>query len=176
MKRLLRSPLFLLLLTTNVFAQDNQFRVQVRITADSSLESRIGSIVRRELRALGDVVITDTNPEYKIEIIAMQLETGATKRVTGYAMTSSALHVIQPSEFSGFEDRSDGFFMSRELAKFLVEYFSFAGYGNPVDYRLFAGSLDDLRVSCEKLVAGFDSEVLEFRRTILRRAREEREQ
>ena len=50
-------------------------RVQVYVQADNeSVKSKVVSYVNRELRSLGDVVVTDNEPQYTLDIILLEVQ------------------------------------------------------------------------------------------------------
>jgi len=158
MKFSLYSLLLVPLFAINLLAQD-PFRVEVAVSADSSLESRINSYVRRELRDLGDIVIVDVvgNPEYSISVVALESD------LQGYLISWVTNKVLQPSEFTFWTleewDEPDEYTLSQELAEQF--HWQFLGYGTRLQHKLVKGPADDLRRRCEELVAEFDSEILE---------------
>jgi hypothetical protein len=53
-------------------ADDSRFRIAVDVSCDdAALRSQLTSFVNRELRALRDVDITDSSPNYKVSMVAI---------------------------------------------------------------------------------------------------------
>jgi len=155
-------PLF----TINLLAQE-PFRVAVSV-GEGSLESKINSYVRRELRDLGDLVIVDDvdgDPEYRISVVALETE------LQGYVMSWIITEILQPSEFTTWTllegEEPDEYTLSRESAEQL--YGQLIGYEFRLRHLLVKGPSDHLRGRCEELVAEFDSEILEPIRALRQR-------
>ncbi|HYX40486.1 MAG TPA: hypothetical protein VE821_02250, partial [Pyrinomonadaceae bacterium] len=66
-----------LLIPQATFSQESQpkfsCRISLDITADDKIKGEISSYISRELRSLGDVVITDADPALKVEIVAIEV-------------------------------------------------------------------------------------------------------
>ena len=58
-------------------------RVEVIVSAPESIKDQVTSYVNRELRSLGDVVITDKNPQYRLRIDAREITESPSKIVKG---------------------------------------------------------------------------------------------
>ena len=114
------------------------FRVALKISGDAAIASEIEECLRQELGALKNVEISESTPDYTINVIAMTIENKA-QAPMGIALTWLSLY------------HPKGFF--KECC--LVE-----------DYRLLALEKEDLRSNCQKLVARFDQKSLEPHRKI----------
>ncbi len=67
MKNLLQLAFCLLLFFVfSVNAQTNKIKVEVSVTADNSIKSAIESYIKRELRALNDIDLYATKPDFEI--------------------------------------------------------------------------------------------------------------
>ena len=126
-----------------------QGRVQVNVSGDSKTDTEVSSFVKRELRALGDVTVTDTTPDYVIEIVAYStaLTTG---RVVGYNLSYV---VCRPFSTNYFQ-----YLLPPEVDTKLLQSLC-TNYVSIQDHQLLGGP--DLRALCTKLVASFDSHCLD---------------
>jgi len=120
-----------------------KFRVALRISGDSGIASQIEGCVKQELGSLNDVDLSDTRPDYTINIIAMEIDDKGQVPI-GIALTWLSLY--HPKGF--FEDCS------------LVE-----------DYRLLTLDKEDIQSNCRKLVARFDARSLEPHRKIFQKTK-----
>ena len=169
---------------TGVQASAERFsvRVRVEVEADESIKSRILSYVKRELRSLSDVVLTDDNPKYRIEIvgieektvgglksgislsfiIAEQLDNNLMENLLSRCILVETRREIEQESKSFAENLADAL----KLRKTLVD--SFRGYVKIRLHSLRTGPPDALREFLEEYVAKFDTEVLEEDRMIWR--------
>ena len=58
-------------------------RVSLVVSAEDEVEGRVTSFVSRELRSLGDVVVTDTGADFVVAIVALTLTSVGSQRVDG---------------------------------------------------------------------------------------------
>jgi len=143
-----------------VSAQKNQLppfsaRVSVSVSADENIKGLIESYIGRELRSLGDVVVTDEKPEWIINIVALELENRAGTK-TGLALSIVILEPFNRILVQGMLQRK-----YKEPALLLMK--------NLVEYNghwLRVGSNDDLRQICSSIVADFDTQYLKARREL----------
>ncbi len=132
------------LVTVSATAQQSGtpvFRVDLKISGDSDIASAIEGYLRQSLSSLKDVEISDSKPDYTINVIAMQLESKEKVRM-GIAMTWLSLY--HPKGF--FEDCC------------LIE-----------DYRLLTLQEEDIQSACQKFAARFDSKSLEPHRKLFQK-------
>ena len=124
-------------------------RVQVDVTARETIKGQIESYLTRELRSLGDVVVTDESPEWQLLVIAV--ETTSAGRVNGVALS---VVVLKPLDNTFILDAT------REEAKELVTVITSSAL---VDYNgnsLRVGPLNGLRSMCDKIIVEFDTNEL----------------
>ena len=135
-------------------------RVNMHVTGEGATESIVGSYIARELRALGDVVITDQNPRYDLSIVVIKT-TNQAQNPIGYAISSVGLDL-----------------WSESLVRSLVGYFGipnekldmfmdFANNGTIKHHFLQVCATEDIQETCSELVAVFDSDVLERSRKLM---------
>ena len=140
--------------------QTPQVRVGIDVTAEGDLQAELKGLVSRELRALGDVVVTDTEPEYRLEIVGMETST-ATGQRTGYAMSAivtAPYHASLAKEYLEFLD------INYVVVPEVVSYLD--GAVAMRDHWVESGGINDLGTLCASLVARFDRATLAvWRRT-----------
>jgi hypothetical protein len=137
------------------------FRVQVIVQADEQLKNMIESFIKRELRSLNDVAVTDKDPRYVIGIVALQA-----KAVEGAELDSIALSlVIRASAstvpISSLTAPADA---EREPKDNAVDVYK--GTDTLIQHGLFMTPIDGLKRACEEIIADFDSDALEPRRKL----------
>lgn len=152
-----------------VSGQTEQLRFSARVqlvvqTKDAAMKSEATSYINRELRSLGDVIVTDNTPQYLIDVLPMERV-----RVDGAPMGSIALSVLvtQPLEEHWVGTALRRFLEKKEWDSFMNDW------GNAkvvLNHMGLTGPKDQLRSLCETLVAAFDSEVLEPERKIWQEA------
>ena len=152
-----------------VFAQEERPKFSARVQvfvgsregeiASSTLQTEAASYIKRELRSLGDVVISDQDPRYYIEVIpmAMTYESGrraghiAISVVVGERLTKTlAGRILERYLKAQGGDFYDDFLLPLVSNEYLAR-----------THRIYSGGSEDLRSLCEMLVAAFDSETIE---------------
>jgi len=145
-RRTLLLVLFSCFTSSTAFTQSpssTKFRIALKISGDAALASEIEGCIRQELSLLKNVDISETKPDYTINVIAMEIEN---KEHVPMGIAVTWLSLYHPKGF--FEDCS------------LVE-----------DYRLLTLEKEDIRSNCQKLVARFDAKSLEPHRKIFQRTK-----
>lgn len=139
-------------------ASEIRFRINVNISGDPTTENLVRSYANRELRAIGDVDLVDKKSDWLLSIICFQLETKsgypsgvAVSVVITECYPNAAIVSLLPSEKKQLGDE-----ITSDLNLFK-------------DHWLRAGSKDDLKQICAKVVADFDSLYLEEERHRWRR-------
>lgn len=120
-----------------------QFRAVLKISGDLSLAASIEEYLKQALSSIKDVEISETKPDYTINIIVMQIE-NREKTPIGIALTWLSLY--HPKGF--FEDCS------------LIE-----------DYRLLTLEQENMQGECQKLVARFEAKSLQPHRKIFQKSK-----
>jgi hypothetical protein len=139
-------------------------KVKVSVSAPDDIKDLVSSYLNRELRSLNDVEIVDNNPDWEIEIVAMELKT-----VSGYKNGIAISTVILSpynnqalSEFFKPEFKESGLLITSGLS-----WYS--------DQMLNVDSSDNLQELCKTIVADFDSRELEPSRKFFRNLKETRQ-
>jgi hypothetical protein len=145
-RRALLSVLFSLSVSSEAVTQSAsapKFRVALKISGDSAIASETEGYLKQDLGLLNDVEITETKPDYTINVIVMEIESKG-QIPMGVALTCLTLY--HPKGF--FEDCS------------LIE-----------DYRLMTLEREELRSDCQRLVERFDSKSLGPHRKLLQKSK-----
>ena len=144
-----------------------QTRIRVKVSwaehGNSGSEAIIRSALGRELRALGDVVVVESDPNYTISVVGIDLETVG-GHVTGYAMSYVVVGWFPVDVLQFFiPDTSFRSAMTDLLA----------GYGRKLDHQLLSGSSvsGDMQSACKGVIAEFDVQTLQPARDLLDRMR-----
>ncbi len=135
---------------------DQQYRIRVAISCeDQDLRLEIESYVQRELRSLKDCVTVQTNSNYTLDLVVLP-QRDVAGRLLGYTLSTVCLQQLwpQPSAQTILEkavvpEWRD--LISAEMAKSQRMEF----------HEMRSCAKDREKVLCEKIVARFDSEVLE---------------
>ena len=153
--------LVVLLLTTPslLFAQDAPLTLEVGldITADENIKGSISSYIRRELRSLGDVTINDERPMYDLIMICKEVKSQG-RQVMGVAI----------SVVVGKRYYLDGLLEAEmeQRHKLVIEYLANKKLYTIDDMYLLTGADDEIKLLCQRIVADFDSEHLEYYRKL----------
>lgn len=148
------SVFFLLFFTVSVCAQErpNRIAVSVSIGAGDPLHDQVASYIKRELRAMKDVIVTDDQPRYTLMVTVMPAMFGNTTRGVFLSVTflaslnANGLYALCP-EINSI-DRA----IVAARTKGVLLY---------IQQSCQTGSLEDLKAMCERVVASFDTYALE---------------
>jgi hypothetical protein len=151
----LKAVLALLIAGTLLYsgAAEPKIRVVVSVGSDSdSSKAEIESYVKRELRSIGDVEIVEKNANAELALVEVEINSGGS--VIGYAISSVGT-VKAPLEY--FRKALGD--LDKDRREALLENFSATEIVNmhSISYTPFR----ELKTYCSKIVASFDSGVLE---------------
>jgi hypothetical protein len=151
---------YVLLTFQNAFSQESrfQFRVEIEVTADDSIKSEVSSYLNREIRSLGDVVITDNDPHLKISVLATE----------NTVPKSYVISVVTSTPFSDMWKQKLAGDLSERTKSFWVKFMSDKESIN----QHFVQIGSDLSQVCKKVVALIDSEDIEPNRKEWQKATE----
>jgi len=141
-----------------------QARIKVSVSADDDMTNQIVSLVTRELRSLGDVLIVETKPDYILHVVALKTELKG-GYPTGHAMSVVVGRLVSPQFPSSQESAASSEFMDKlKASTSRKQYEKFAWEAAerqalPLQHRLLVGA--DLRAQCETIVGDFDAEILQ---------------
>jgi hypothetical protein len=141
--------------------------------------------VKRELRALQDVVLVDSEPDQTISIVEIQLKTKSGQDLNAFNFSTvfgTHLHPDQLSAIllpisSGSDSNATQQFLQEfqqwgKLRKQLASEAFLRDYVMIEGQHLYVGE-DNLRNACEEIVADFDTECLDPRRKLWRQNHDE---
>ena len=145
---------------TAPFQQSSTPQISVQLDfsiTEQELEDQISSYVRRELRSLGDVIEVDEDPAYELSFLGFIIHTKA-RHESGFALS---VLVLSPWDITSLYDDC----LSETAPSDLKDRFQrFTTYLPPYriqEHYLRAGSPDDVRSVCQKLVADIDAAVFQ---------------
>lgn len=142
---------------------DSKFsaRVKVNVMGDANIKGTVSSYFHRELRSLGDVEIVDKDPEWTLDVLAMEL------KLTGGATTGVAISTVISRAFV-----NDGLSMMLQpkFKEYGLEMTS--GLTLPPAHWLNVAGRDDAQKLSRTIVADFDTLHLEETRKVWRNVRE----
>ena len=149
-----------LLIPQATFSQESQpkftCRISLDITAEDKIKGEISSYISRELRSLGDVVITNTEPDLKVEIVALEVNSGNSS--VGYAFS---VLVSKPLDSFALDLIASG--PSSNEDKQLLRG-AYIDYRKPVSHFVQTGPYSNLALTCKKIVTTIDSDAIEGER------------
>lgn len=152
--------IFVLLLSLTTYAADPSYRISITVGGEPAIQSEVSSYIKRELRSLKDVTLSDFQPDYVIKVMAFSNEL-STGRTIGFSMASLVLTPFHTNAFLLGETVVTNAFLLSYCTNFsMVE-----------DYRLRSGP--NLRALCGVIVTDFDSEILEFQRRLTDRLKQQ---
>ena len=153
MKKIIYLLLFLWLLPIICFAQELQpfsGRVSVSVSANDNIKGKIESYISRELRSLGDIIVTDDNPRWILRIVALESTTKGGYK-SGIDISVVILKPFNNDLIISIISQVDE--KSKEVVSLLTSnLYSFS------DHSLRVGAPEDLRSICSGIVADFDTQ------------------
>lgn len=141
-------------------------KVEVEVSAGSSIESLVRSYLNRELRSIPDVVLVDDDGDYTLTVVAMKV--GGETGTLGVVLSSVVMEAVSAAGLLRVAVKGSGVQLSQEQLSRMTEFAQRQGeYGTIVSQRLLAGPQNSLQARCQNIVADFDGEQLEtYRRTV----------
>ncbi len=129
------------------------YRVILSVSGDESKKNLIESYLSRELRALGDVVLSNEDSDYIISVVEVVI-TSKGGNENGIALSTTISRRFQNDFLSSmFKDDQVkyGMFWTNDLF-FYPEHW------------LQLGSMEDIKSICVDIIADFDTKILQERR------------
>jgi len=156
MKNRIYILIFAFLLPIICYAQEIQpysGRVSVSISANDNIKGQIESYISRELRSLGDVIVTDDNPDWVLHIVALEPTSKGGNKV-GIILS---VVITRPFKSNGLNVL---LIVLREVKKNEREILSSmtADLNSIASHEIRVGSPEDLRNMCNSIVADFDTD------------------
>ncbi len=145
-------------------------KIHLGIEADQSIESLVASYLNREIRSIGDVEVTDDNPQWYLGVIAVE-DYSEAGNILGYTI-SSVVHSTVPVgaylderlEVISNESQIDSLAtLVARIEIFLTKKY-LSTFDNLVTFHghwIQSGGPDDLKKMCELVISHFDGEYLE---------------
>ena len=131
-------------------------RVALRIAGEENIKNQIESFISRELRSLGDVVITTDDPRWLFFISAINIP-AQDGSVYGIAVSSMV--------FKFFDNTFILDLVSSDLAEF-VALITSGLYEKIVDFNMHLIPSDNIDEICKEIVTNFDINVLKPARDV----------
>ena len=129
---------------------NHNYKVKLVITADEDIKGLVESFLGRELRSLGDVTVTDNDPGWVMNIVAIKMKTNQNS-ILGYALSTVITCPIEKTiAWEACELDKMGI-----MNKF-VYVTSWVHYCN----------MDDIHNICSLIVTGFDIDCINTLRKI----------
>lgn len=143
--------------------------VELDITADKEITNEVYSYISRELRSIGDVKLVEENPDWVINVVAMQTEniaghsTGVVFSVvvvTELHSVSILLEIVKWAFGISPKELKETMYIGLENAFTAVT----AGHSEIRAHWLRVGSTEHVQRICQGIVADFDTEHLKIAR------------
>jgi len=124
-------------------------RVQVVVDANENIKAEIESYISRELRSLGDIIVTDDEPRWILDILAIE------SKKTGDYTTGIVLSIVI------LEPYNNKFLIEQVNPKYKADaLLETMGLSEYTAHSVRTGPTDSLRNICNEVVADFDSKHL----------------
>lgn len=148
---------FVVILIFSANAQTIKIGVNVSVTADDSIKSNVESYIKRELRALNDIDLYTSKPDYEIRLIAINPSNAV-------AISVIVIHKYDFTEYlnNSLSSKTVGAKTKEEFIK------TFAVQESVVQYFLRSDSASNLEQLCKSIVASVDTDTFERERTLNR--------
>jgi hypothetical protein len=140
-------------------ANGKTWTVQLGISANENIKSEITSFLNRELRSLGDINVVESDPDYIIQVVALETKLQGSTYVNGVAISivitkpldvdllKIAIEVLKPKSDTAVESFLDYYFHEFKYERILQQFIQI-------------GPKDNLRSLCESIIATFDSDIM----------------
>lgn len=124
-------------------------RVQVFVSADENIQGQIESYLSRELRSLGDVVVTDARPEWILNVGCSELclQNGYK---SGLSLSVVILRPFYNDDIMSLVSNKS----KRVISTFISDLYSFDGHW------FFVCNQNNLKSTCSEIIAKFDSSII----------------
>ncbi len=136
-------------------------RVHVKVSAPEPIKNAVMTLIDKELQALGDVVASEQNPNYRLTIMAIPNRT----REENFGFTFSVL-ITRPLDVNFLAPllRSDKL---EEKERGLLIYLS-NKYEMIEKQSMLTSSNENIPQTCHEIVRGFDADLIEKDRKLWR--------
>lgn len=155
-----RVGILLFATTILVYAQEqsakNTFRVTLDVSGSELIKSEVTSYISRELRSLTDIVLVDSDPDLRIEVVALASK-DRLGNLLGYTLSIVVAKRLKPAFVRGV---IHAFVHKEGERKLMLDLFS--SQERLVSHSIVTGA--DLQGLSKKIVADIDGEVIEAER------------
>lgn len=134
-------------------------RVKVTVSSNDNIQDIVKSYLNRELRSLNDVELVDTDPDWEIEVLAMELKTSSGNKPG----------VVLSTVLSLYYDKQ---VVINLIKPMYIDTLPPNGLQVTHYHWLNVDSKDNLQNMCNKMIAEFDSQYLEEGRKSFRKMKE----
>jgi hypothetical protein len=144
----------ILILPSLAFSAEDtlEFRVKLDVRGDESLENPIEKYLSRELRDIDDVIQSKDNYRYHITVLGANM-----KNTMGDGVV-----VLSVSIHTKFDNRTFSFMLKKEFVREGITLTK-GLYYYPKHW-VRSGSIHDLRSICRRIIADFNSQILQKQR------------
>ncbi len=166
-----------------VYAQrdDSSINVGVYVRGEENLNGAIEDYVSKELKSLGNIVVTFSQLDCAIDIVARKLSDGNSKEKGSYALSVTIVDRVDSFPITRVIEELDTIVpkikaqpivikqlkeLSKELVGIALNTAKIKSYQNGF---LYIGSVGQLREQCSNIVDDFNKEYLKEKRKAIRR-------
>ena len=138
-------------------AQNNaqsKFAVKVSVTANDDIKGEVESYLKRELRSLGDVEVTDWGYDYVLKVIILEHTYKSSGNKTG--QISCAYLGLKKFSVIDFAWK-----FPKEYHDTVIETTSYLFHGSDTFVLVINRERAELKQLCQQIVAEFDTKLLE---------------
>jgi hypothetical protein len=153
------------------FAQEKSFHYfKVKLNVEAEPENIQGSIegyMGRELKSLGDVILTDIEPEWEINVMAAEITTEDSDK-KGIACTAVVFEPVNKKNLDALIDKY--LYKLREIDNSAIEKFNtelaklMYEYKRLSEHLFFLADSIHIRRLCSEIIADFDGKCLKPKR------------
>lgn len=146
--------------TILVYAQEqsakNTFRVTLDVSGSELIKGEVVSYISRELRSLTDIVLVDSDPDLRVEVVALANK-DRLGNLLGYTLSIVVAKRLKPAFVRGV---INAFVHKDGERKLMLDLFS--SQERLISHSIVTGA--DLQGLSKKIVADIDGEVIEAER------------
>ncbi len=135
--------------------------VKLVVSGEGTTRDLVQSYLGRELRSLKDVRLVESQPNYLLSVVTMDIHNKGGQK-TGIVISVVALSTVDRSNVTNtlqVKDRAIGRWITENLYGFET-------------HRIQVGAQEEMQKICAEIVALFDSEILEQNRKFVRKSNE----
>lgn len=160
---------------------DSNINIGVYVRGEENLNGAIKDYVSKELKSLGNIVVTFSRLDCAIDILVKKLDDGSSNEKGGYALSVTIIDRADSLPITRAIEELDTIIpkinaqpivkkqlekLSKELVGIAISTAKIKSYQNGF---LYTGSVGQLRELCIKIVADFNDEYLKEKRKLIQR-------